>query len=436
MRLRSIPIIAITAIIVSNIFVSGCSKSNNAPDPVTPVTPVQDEMTITSLSINEGHYNDTVLISGTGFNPIAPKNKVFFNDKGAVITAATTTKLTVTVPLSAGTGVVKVTNGEKLATGPSFKYNYTQLTIVLAGNGTKGITNGDGGSASFNYPVSLAVTTAGDVFVADQLNNVIRKVTKEGMVSTFAGNGIATSKDGTGVAAGFNHPSGITIDKNGNLFVTEVSGCVIRKITPNAVVTTVAGSGIKGYKDGNGNIAQFGELRAIAVNDNGDLYVADSFNNTIRKITSAGEVTTYMQTGTQTGALATIALDNENNIYLTDISYSDHPYPVNTAYEISNLKVINPLKVSAPGFDYYGLGGIAVDSKKNKYITNNRHQVIKISPTGVTTVISETSITKTTNSLTPHARAYYEPFGIAVDEQGICYIADLFNNQILKVGLQ
>ncbi|WP_354428442.1 MULTISPECIES: IPT/TIG domain-containing protein [unclassified Mucilaginibacter] len=423
----------------TTLFFSSCSKSRTEPVPVTPevpVKPVQDEVVITSLSATQGKYNDTVLINGSGFSAIALNNKVLFNGKQAVIAAATTEQLKVTVPLSAGTGLVKVTNGVKSATGPSFKYNYTQLTTVLAGNGTKGMTNGDGKSASFNYPVSLAVTTAGDIFVADQLNNVIRKVTKEGIVSTFAGDGIATSKDGTGVAASFNHPSGITNDKNGNLFVTEVSGCVIRKITPNAVVTTVAGTGIKGYADGNGNISQFGELSGIAVNDNGDLYVTDSYNNTIRKITAAGVVTTYLQTGAQTGVLATIALDNENNIYLTDMSYSDHPYSVNTAYKISNLKAVTPLDVSTPGFDYYGLGGIAVDSKENKYITNTKLQVIKISSTGVTTVISETGINKTTNSLTTHARAVYVPHGITVDEQGMCYIADLYNNKILKVGLQ
>ncbi|RYU90305.1 hypothetical protein EWM62_12315 [Mucilaginibacter terrigena] len=429
MRPRLIPFIIITALLAVNIFFSSCSKHKDTPVPVIPAkpeepaTPVQDEVIITSLSVNEGRYNDTVLINGSGFNLLAPGNKVTFNNKEAVVAAATGIQLKVAVPLSAGTGVIKVVNGKKSATGPAFTYNYTQLITVLAGNG------------SLNHPSGLAVNANGDIFVADEGSNRIKKVTKDGVVTTFAGNGTAGSTDGSGVAASFNHPFAIAIDKNENLFVTELAGYVIRKITPEGVVTTVAGSGVKGYKNGNGRVAEFGELRGIAVNDNGDLYVTDRYNSNLRKITTSGEVTTYIQTGGQTGSLATIAIDYENNIYFTDVALSDHPYSVNSAYKINNTGITR-LDVSAAGFSSYGLGAIAADSKGNKYIGSERYQILRISPTGVKTSLSEKPAVKTTNSLTVNARAFYEAYGMTADEKGNCYITDDYKNQILKVGLQ
>ncbi|MCQ6958443.1 IPT/TIG domain-containing protein [Mucilaginibacter aquariorum] len=425
------------ALIVSNIFFTGCSKRKDAPEPVTPiipvvpVTPVQDEVTITSLNINEGHYNETVLINGTGFNAVAEKNKVFFNNKEAAITAATTTQLTVTVPSSAGTGTVKVTNGKKSATGPSFTYNYTLVKFVWAGSGAYGATNGYGLSASFNVPTGLAANSLGDIFVADQDNNLIRKITKEGIVSTFAGNGTKGSKDGTGTAASFNYPSAIAIDKNGNLFVAENGGYVIRKITPDGVVTTIAGSGIKGNVNASGKLAQFNSLNGIAVTANGDLYVCDTGNNAIRKITATGEVTTYFQGNGITSSPHAIAIDDQNNIYVAD------PYRV--VLKIDNAGTISKFN-NPDNLADFSPQGITIDKKGDKYILNSDGKIFKLSSAGIITAVTalpnKTVNNKTVNSLKPQATAVIIRPAITADNQGNFYISDLRYNQIIKASLQ
>ncbi|HEY8999881.1 MAG TPA: NHL repeat-containing protein [Mucilaginibacter sp.] len=170
----------------------------------------------------------------------------------------------------------------------------TQAGVVstLAGSGAQGADDGLDTAATFNLPEALAVDAAGNVYVADNGNNLIRKVTPIGQVSTFAGSGQPGSGDGTGNAASFNSPFGIAIDANGNLYVADSGNNLIRKITPGGVVTTIAGSGSKGANDGTGKAASFNTPSGIAIDKSGNIYVADENNNLIRKITQAGAVTT------------------------------------------------------------------------------------------------------------------------------------------------
>jgi len=170
----------------------------------------------------------------------------------------------------------------------------TQAGIVstLAGSGAKGADDGLDTAATFNLPEALAVDAAGNVYVADNGNDLIRKVTPTGQVTTFAGNGQPGKSDGTGTAASFNSPFGIAIDASGNLYVADSGNNLIRKITPDGSVTTIAGSGSKGANDGAGKAASFNTPAGIAVDKSGNIYVADENNNLIRKITQAGAVTT------------------------------------------------------------------------------------------------------------------------------------------------
>lgn len=156
-------------------------------------------------------------------------------------------------------------------------------TVSTLAGSSSGYADGTGADAKFNFPYGVAVDNSGNVYVADYSNYRIRKVTAGGIVSTLAGNGSFGNADGTGTNAQFYNPSGITVDSNGNLFVTDYAFCSVRKITSNGVVSTLAGNG-QGYADGSGSEAIFNFPRGIAVNGSGDIYVADTANNRIRKI--------------------------------------------------------------------------------------------------------------------------------------------------------
>src|SRR5438093_8894811 len=180
-------------------------------------------------------------------------------------------------------------------------YNYTVRKITPAGivttlaglAGEDGSTDGTGSYARFSYLFGIAVDGAGNVYVTD-FSNTIRKITPAGVVTTLAGTpGVHASADGTGSAAQFWQPWGIAVDSAGIVYVADQANSTIRKITPAGVVTTIAGAaGMFGSADGSGSAARFNSPGGIAVDSSGNLYVADTLNSTIRKITSAGVVTT------------------------------------------------------------------------------------------------------------------------------------------------
>ena len=209
----------------------------------------------------------------------------------------------------------------------------TMVLTTLAGTaGQFGATDGTGAAARFVQPVGVAVDVLGNVYVSDGANNTIRKITSAGVVTTLAGTANATGfADGTGAAARFNQPQGIALDSLGNLYVADATNNTIRKITAGGVVTTIAGSAAaSGSVDGVGTAALFKTPLAIAVDSLGNLYVADSGNCIIRKITAAGVVTTIAGTlgvnGSADGAgsvasfhdLYGIAVDSSGIIYVSD----------------------------------------------------------------------------------------------------------------------
>ena len=155
---------------------------------------------------------------------------------------------------------------------------------TVAGSAFSGSSDGAGSSASFNNATGVAVDGVGNVYVADTGNNVIRKISPGGIVVTFAGSGIAGSTDGTTQVASFTLPAGLAVDPHGNVFVADSNNYKIRKITPTGTVTTIAGSGAFGSIDGTGPAASFGQPTAIAISADGALYVTDSGTQRIRKI--------------------------------------------------------------------------------------------------------------------------------------------------------
>ena len=202
---------------------------------------------------------------------------------------------------------------------------------TLAGSTTgRGNVDGSGASATFSAPTGIAAVGT-KLFVADATNNTIRQVTTAGVVTTFAGSaGQSGSNDGSGGAARFNHPGGVAVDGNGTVYVTDSTNNTIRKITPAGVVTTLAGlAGVSGSQDGTGGGASFNNPTGITVDSAGNLYVADTGNSTIRAITPAGVVTTLaglptiagLDDGTNAALFnqpRALAIDASNNLFVVD----------------------------------------------------------------------------------------------------------------------
>lgn len=174
---------------------------------------------------------------------------------------------------------------------------------TLAGQAkSKGSTDGQGQVARFKWPMGVAVDTANTVYVADAENHTIRKISATGMVTTLAGMaGSKGSADGT--AARFSGPTNLCLSSNGTLFVTDGLNNTIRAVAPNGVATTVAGApGKKGNTDGKAADARFNCPHGIATDAAGNLYVTDTFNHTVRKISPGGDVTTLAGTADESGS--------------------------------------------------------------------------------------------------------------------------------------
>jgi len=165
------------------------------------------------------------------------------------------------------------------------------VVTTLAGSGTFGSVDGTGTSASFSSLWGIAIDSDRNLYVTDY--HKIRKVTPGGVVTTIAGSG-AGMIDGVGTAAKFYYPSGIAIDSNRNLYIADLYNNKIRKVTSSGVVTTFAGDGLMGNRDGTGTRARFKNPNGIVIDSNGVLYVSDTLNNLIRKVTPEAAVSTFM----------------------------------------------------------------------------------------------------------------------------------------------
>jgi sugar lactone lactonase YvrE len=203
------------------------------------------------------------------------------------------------------------------------------IVSTLAGSSTAGFADGNGMAAHFHFPTSVACDPQGNIYVADAANQRIRKITPAGIVSTLAGSGAAGFADGNGTAAQFDYPYGIACDGQANIYVGDYGNNRIRKITPSGLVSTLAGTATAGFADGNGTVAQFNAPFGIACDGQGNIYVVDSGNECIRKITPSGLVSTLAGTATagfadgngttaQFNLPEDLACDTQGNIYVVD----------------------------------------------------------------------------------------------------------------------
>jgi uncharacterized repeat protein (TIGR02543 family) len=325
------------------------------------------------------------------------------------------------------------------------------IVSTLAGSGTAGYADRSNTEAQFNYPRGVAVDDAGNVYVADPENHRIRKIDPNGMVSTLAGSGTAGYLDRSNTEAQFNYPRGVAVDSTGNVYVADTDNHRIRKIAPNGMVSTLAGSGTAGYADGRtSTTVQFSYPLDVAVNSAGNVYVADSSNHCIRIITPGVAVTTLAggpaKQGYADGSSGVakfsfpqgVAVDDSTgNVYVADgfnrirKIASDRNRTVTTFAGSGTAGHADGTGTAAQFTRPYG---VAVDSTGNVYVADTgNHRIRRITPNGVVTTLAGSGTASYADGALTAAQ-FSSPGGVAVDSAGNnLYIADSSNHRIRKM---
>jgi sugar lactone lactonase YvrE len=324
------------------------------------------------------------------------------------------------------------------------------VTTIAGLAGAAGSTDGDATTARFFFPQSVVLDAAGNLFVLDTGNNTVRKISSSGMVSTIAGvAGVAGSADGSGAAASFNNPGAMAIDSAGNLYITDSGNHTVRKLTPAGIVSTLAGTpGIFGFQDGAGSAARFNSPFGVAVDGSGTLYVADTSNAIIRKITPAGVVSTFVGSANAQGSSdgtgasarfanpAGVALDGSGNLYVAD-SLNDTIRVVTPAGVVSTLAGAAGVKGAVDGDGaaarFNDPFAIYCDSTGRLFVADGYNNVIRSLTTGgkVTTLAGTASVAGSADGLGA-AATFNLPSAITGDSAGNVYVAEFENDTIRK----
>jgi sugar lactone lactonase YvrE len=342
-----------------------------------------------------------------------------------------------------------------------FSFINAQTITTVAGSGTPGFT-GDGGaaiSAEVNHPYGVAVDATGNIYIADGANHRVRKVNTSGVITTFAGNGTSgySGDGGSATSAQLSFPVAVTVDGSGNIYIADNNNSCIRKVNTLGIITTAAGNGtLQGY-GGDGGPATSAKMiwpYGVALDGSGNIYVADTYNNRVRKVNTSGIISTYAGNGSAgysgDGGPATsarlnnpwgIAVDGSGNVYIGD-SKNNCIRKVNNSGVISTIAGNN-----IPGFS--GDGGLAtsaqlnnptgmtLDASGNLFISdiaNNR--VRKVNTFGIISTFAGNGIRGFSgdggSSITAELA---NPNAVALDGAGNVFVADTGNQRIRKIAL-
>ncbi len=332
------------------------------------------------------------------------------------------------------------------------------IITTIAGNGVAGGSGDDGPAtqATLNTPASLAIDTAGNVFVADAFNHRIRKISPSGDVTTLVGTGEAGADGdgGTAADARLRLPLGVAVDSAGTLYIADTYNHRIRKVTSEGIISTIAGTGVSGFSGdgGLGTAALLASPTGIAVASDGALYIADTRNHRVRKLAADGTITTVAGTGAAgyngDGGPATLArLNNPRGVA---VSADGKLYIVDRENRRIRMVDADGLISTIAGTGSSGFNGdrgqatqatlrapygIAVDRQGNLYIADTfNHRVRKVTTDGsISTVAGSDQFGYSGDGWAAGFAALHYPLGVAVDIAGNLYVADSFNHRIRKV---
>ncbi|OOQ59933.1 T9SS type B sorting domain-containing protein [Mucilaginibacter pedocola] len=317
---------------------------------------------------------------------------------------------------------------------------------TFAGSGQYGYTEGSATTASFKIPAGMAIDKEDNIYVSDFTNHAIRKITPQGEVSSFAGNGGGGRDNGTGSQASFYNPSGLAFGATGILYVTEQIGHDVRQITPSREVSLLAGSGFPGKTDGYYEKSSFNTPVDVAIGPDGNLYVSEVQNRVIRKITPQGEVTTFAGNGIAAvsngpllqasfGSPQGLGFDSKGNLFVCD-DYSGVIRKISTDGMVSTFAG-NGQNSSVDGTgtsaSFSNPDNIAFDTNDDMYVSDG-NLIRKITPQGVVTTIAGSTQQGYVNAIGTAAR-FYGTSGLRFDSQGNLFVGDLSNHVIRKITL-
>ena len=393
---------------------------------------------IVEFSPSKAVYGATLSIRGKGFSAEHKRNRVTLNGIPAKIISATPSEIKVEVPRNKlCTGPVHVSvDGKTASAAKPFTY-LPKITVSTIAEGV--------GSDKDEYEWQrhslrdITIDAAGNLFVADDGKNRVLKITPDGKISSFAG-GDYGSADGAGNAAKFQSPTGIAIDPKGIVYVVDSTGYSVRKITREGVVSTLAG-GKRGTAIGKGSEAQFSLPRGITIDATGNLYVADSSNHRICKISPDGKVSIFVggtygdDDGTGNAAQfnypSAITIDARGYLYVTD-PYRGHIRKITPAGKVSAIigSTYNDADGTRTEARFDAASGIAVDAAGNLYITeSSKNRILRITPTGDVSPLID-------NDTLADAERFDQPHGIVMDTAGNLYVVDTGNRRIRKIVLE
>jgi trimeric autotransporter adhesin len=335
-------------------------------------------------------------------------------------------------------------------------HNFMITTAV--GNGNWGYS-GDGGaatSAELQAPYGIAFDSSGNLYIADSSNYVVRKVTPGGIISTVAGNGIYgyTGNGGAATLAELSFPAGVAVDPSGNLYISDIDVNVIRKVNTSGTISTFAGNGTAGYSGDGGpaTSAQLGGPFYMDTDSSGNLYIAEYYSCVLRKVTPGGIISTVAGNGinghsgdggpatsAQLAGPSGIDVDSSGNLYITELDGS-------TIRKVNTSGIISTVAGNGTP-DYTGDGGSAISAtlnypmdaemspSGNLYIADTSNNVIRmVTPGGIISTVAGNGLYGYTgDGGLAIAAELYGPVALALDASGSLFISDYYNNVIRKV---